>query len=230
MNKQTCQLLHTSDLHLRNIDSGASQSFSTITDLAVKHAVDLLIIAGDFFDYNAIDDSVVTFAIDQLTKMTCPTVILPGNHDYLADNSVYNRIVWHNQNNVFIFRNQEGETFEFQESRISIWGKPITVEDNIRPLSGIPLPHNRDYWHIAVAHGYYVDTEVPIFPDYHITYDEIVESGRDYIALGHVPVFRCACDEKVKAYYSGEANLCGTVNLISLGKEGIVQVNRIPTV
>ena len=137
-NRKTCQILHTSDLHLRTIDSGSSQNFMTIIELTIKHKVDLLVIAGDFFDHNGIDNSVVIFAVDQLKKVACPTIILPGNHDYLAVNSVYNRIMWQDLHNVFIFRKREGETFNFPELKVSIWGKPIIVEDNIRPLSGIP--------------------------------------------------------------------------------------------
>ena len=219
------EIIHTSDLHLRAINTKACRFFEAIIDLALEKRVTLVIIAGDFFDYNAVDDSLVSFAVQQLKRAPCQVFILPGNHDYLFPGSAYEREhLWQGADNVKVFRRPEGETFNLPG--LSVWGKPITDEDGIRPLAGIPQ-HNRDgRWHIAVAHGYYVDTDPPFHPEYHITQDEILAAQQDYIALGHVPAFRCVCDERAWAYYSGEPLISGSVNVVALGEQGRVEITR----
>ena len=79
------------------------------------------------------------------------------------------------------------------------------------------------------AFGYYVDSNPPLFPSYHISEEEIVNSGWDYIALGHVPVFRSVCEEPVKAYYSGSPSfVSGSVAVVDLIESAGVQVTRYP--
>jgi len=169
-------------------------------------------------------DDLVAFVVEQLRRLPGGVVILPGNHDCLEEGSVFDREEFRNgRANMRILRTPGGETLDYPDLGISLWGKPI-FSDNVRPLSGIPAPAPNDYWHIALAHGYYVSDPSPHFPSYHITADEIVNSGRDYVALGHVPIFRCICDRPVKAYYCGSLSTAGTVAMVDLVEETGVQV------
>jgi len=77
-----------------------------------------------------------------------------------------------------------------------------------------------------VAHGYYVGDEPPLFPSYHITHEEIITSGWDYIALGHLITSKCICHEPVKACYCGSPSLSGTVAIVDFAEETGVQVAR----
>ena len=95
----------------------------------------------------------------------------------------------------------------------------------VQPLAGIPQPEENGRWHIAVAHGYYVDATPPPLSSYNITKAEIVTSGYDYIALGHNVDFRCVHNGSVKAYYSGSPSISGTVAIVDLAEEIGVQVN-----
>ncbi len=221
-------MLHTSDLHLDLLGDKACDCLEVLVGLAIKNGVDLVIIAGDLFDHNRVDDDLISFAVEQLERLTVPTVILPGNHDCLVLGATFERAeLWRDCANVRILGAPQGETLDLPELGVSLWGKSMDFDDaSVRPLAGIPRPQENGHWHIAVAHGYYVSSKLPLFPSYHITMEEIVTSGWDYIALGHIPVFRCICSEPVKAYYCGSPSLTGTVALVELAEETGVQVSR----
>ncbi|MBI3931016.1 MAG: metallophosphoesterase [Chloroflexi bacterium] len=225
-NRMSRRILHTSDLHLLSLGDRACHSLEALVDLASQAKVDLVIIAGDLFDHNRVSDSLVNFVAEQLQRLPGDVAILPGNHDCLVPGSVFDKgEPWEDCANVHIFRIPHGGTLDLPGLGVSLWGKSInSYVDNVLPLAGIPQPRGNGQWHIAVAHGYYVDTEPPLFPSYHITHEEITTSGWDYIALGHVITFRCICNEPVKAYYSGSPSLSGTVAIVDLGEETGVQV------
>lgn len=221
------RILHTSDLHLVTLGESACYSLEAVVDLAIKTRVDLVIVAGDFFDHNRVDDSLVSFAVEQLQRLPVDVAILPGNHDCLIPDSVFDRVkLWENCANVRVFRTPHGETLDLPGLGLSLWGKSHnSYEGDVQPLAGIPQPQEDGQWHIAVAHGYYVGN-APVFPSYRITHEEIVTPGWDYIALGHLITFRCVCDEPVKAYYCGSPSLsdAGTVAIVDLAEETGVQV------
>ena len=198
-----------------------------MVDIAIKTRVDLVIIAGDLFDHNRVDDDLISFAVEQFRRLPVPVVILPGNHDCLAPGSPYHREeLWREAANIRIFRNAEGETLSFPELGMSVWAKSNnSYENDLHPLEGIPQPQGNGQWHIAVAHGYYYNSEAPLFLSYHITPEEIVASGRDYIALGHLITFKCICSEPV-AYYSGSPSITGTMAIVDLAEETGVQVTH----
>ena len=222
------RILHTSDFHLNSSGDNACQSLESLVNAAVRSAVDLVIIAGDLFDHSKVDDELVSFAAEQLRRMAIPTVVIAGNHDCLTPGSAFERLdLWKECDNVRILREPDGEILDLPSLGVSLWGKSIDSYDyDVRPLEGIPQPKGDGQWNIAVAHGYYVSSIPPSFPSYNITKEEIIRSGWDYIALGHIPQFRCICDEPVKACYSGSPSLTGAFALVDLSEESGVQVAR----
>jgi len=219
------RILHTSDLHLTFLGDKACHSLASLVDLAIKTEVDLVVVAGDLFDHNRVSDNLVSFVVEQLKRLPVDVAILPGNHDCLAPDSVFERFdLWKNCANVRVFRAHKGEILDLPDLGVSLWGKPIdSYKNDVLPLAGIPCPQANGQWNIAVAHGYYVDSEPPLFPSYHIAREEIVASGWDYIALGHVVTFRCVCQEPA-AYYCGSPSLFDTVAIVDLTEKMGVQV------
>ena len=220
------RILHTSDLHLESCDRSDYYNFEAVANLAIDIDADMILIAGDLFDSYKVDEFLVRLVAKRLAHLPMRVAILPGNHDCLVPDSVYQDMdYWKIADNVRVFRALEGETLVFPDLGISIWGKPIAFYDeSFLPLGDIPQYQNQGHWNIAVAHGYYVDSEPPAFPSLNIRHEEIAASGRDYIALGHVPVFRCACNEPVKAYYSGSPSVSGTVAIVDLVDNEGVQI------
>ena len=222
------RILHTSDLHVEELNDKACRRLEALVKLSSDARVDLVIIAGDLFEHNRVSDDLVIFVAEQLKRMPAYIIILPGNHDCLVPGSVFEKTnLWKNCTNVRIFREPKGEILTLPLLRVSLWGKPIdSYEHDVRPLAGIPRPKNTGYWHIAVAHGYYVDTERPVFPSYHIYEEEVAGCGWDYIALGHLITFGCVVEEPVKACYCGSASLTDTVAIVDFAEEAGVQVTR----
>jgi len=221
--RPTRRILHTADLHIAFLGDKGCQSLEAVVNAAIKSHADLLLIAGDLFDHNRVDDRLLEFVRAQFWRLPIPIVILPGNHDCLVPGSVFSKTeFWKNCRNLHILHQEQGETLDLPYLGISIWGKPIdTYAGDVHPMQGEPHSVDVGLWNIAVAHGYFIDTESPHFPSYHITEQEIAEHEWDYVALGHVPVFRCVSDNPV-AYYSGSPTLAGTAALVDLdGKTGV---------
>jgi len=207
------RILHISDLHIGEnrytpdyLESKEWKNLQILTRLGIDLQIDMLIIAGDLFESNRVDDRTVFLTAEELTRLKVPVMILPGNHDPLMQDSVYSRIPLKElSRNLHIFTDPEGESFTFPELNLSVWGKPITsYGGDLRPLSGVP-PRGREQWQIATAHGYYVGSEPHDSWSFQISEDEIVNSGQDYIALGHWGAYKCVYDGDVKAYYCGSA-------------------------
>jgi len=219
------RILHTSDLHLNKSGEEACDSLEAVVSLAVLRNVDMVIIAGDLFDQVRVAEDMVSFTLEQLHQLPMPVVILPGNHDCLLPGSVLRRPEFQpDGGNIHLITSPVGETLHFPGLGITVWGKCIDSHDDVRPMAGIPPPEDSRQWNVAVAHGYFVSTHPPLFPSYHITRDEIAGSGWDYVALGHIPVFRCVCREPVMAYYSGSPEVSGTVAMVELDDQTGVQV------
>lgn len=220
------RILHTSDLHLDRVGDKACNSLTAVVDLTISQRVDVVIIVGDLFDHNRVDSTLVDFVLEQLRRPPVPVVILPGNHDCLVSGSVYEGVGFLHSDNIHLFTSPQGEVLELPELEVSIWGKCIPSYDvDVLPLEGMPQPEQDGWWHVAVGHGYYVDGEAPIFPSYHIYPEEVINSGQDYIALGHLPMFRSVCLEPV-TYYCGSPVVSDSVALVELDEEVGVRVTR----
>ena len=98
------KLLHTADLQLGMPflrvpgDRGAKlrelrlESIGRLAEVAREERVDLVLVAGDLFDANTVDDRVVVQAMTRFRDMALPVVVIPGNHDHCAGpSSVYRR-------------------------------------------------------------------------------------------------------------------------------------------
>ena len=87
-------IAHTSDVHLGNGAEGAHarDAFARVIEAVVDTRVDLFLIAGDLFDHNRIDRSVIDFVYEALSRVECPTVLIAGNHDCWEERAVLKRM------------------------------------------------------------------------------------------------------------------------------------------
>lgn len=202
------KLLHTSDLQLDApftfLGEGGQRhrqqlldTFSSIIELS--EGVDLLLIAGDLFDSNRPLQSTIDLVTRALGKLSIPVCILPGNHDFYNEKSVYRRVVF--PSNVTIFTDEISEK-TFPDLDLTVYGNAITEKDSRDgPLKNIQANESQG-WQIALAHGNLVvgAAKNPLRP---ITLEEIATSGMDYIALGDWHGYSDYSQGKVKAVYSG---------------------------
>lgn len=231
----TPRILHTSDIHLTAPGDRACHSLKALADLVIRSDVSLVIIAGDLFDHNQVGDDLVAFAVNQLRRFPVPAIILPGNHDCLAPNSVYYRDhLWEDTGKAHVIKAVEGELLEFTGLGLTLWGRPIaSYLDTCRePLCGIPPPDGNGNWHIAIAHGWCFDYDSVILPSgLPLPEDEAIAARWDYLALGHFANFKCVCADPVKAYYCDSASWSypqSTVNIVDFTVEAGARITRLP--
>jgi DNA repair exonuclease SbcCD nuclease subunit len=226
--RPTRYMLHTSDLHLESLEDRSFHDFTSLIVAARQTKADLVVIAGDLFDSQRVKDNLIHFVVEELRNLAAQVVILPGNHDCLTPASAYGRsTIWEDWPNIKIFRSPGGETVRYPDLKMTLWGKAVTsYDEEIAPLEGIPRPEGNGSWNIAVAHGFYIGDDPPYSPSYQITRQEIMGSGWDYIALGHVPVFNVICDEPVMACYSGSPQTSGGFLLVNLCEETGIKLSR----
>ena len=233
-----CRILHTSDIHLddyiggKGEESFAQRGLIDVVDKSIELDVDLFLLAGDLFDHNRVKDRCLEFATEQLARVQCPLVMIAGNHDCLADYSVYHRYEPEIAgDHIHFIRDPAGAVLDFPELGIKAWGKGIVNHhpDN-RPLEIVPKKESTS-WYIGLAHGYYTNRRADIYSSL-ITAEQIAASGLDYLALGHVHVFSEMRHGHTLAAYPGSPNISqGTRETTAafielLPREG-VKVNRI---
>ncbi|MCB9766464.1 MAG: DNA repair exonuclease [Alphaproteobacteria bacterium] len=95
------RFVHTADLqlgmpfHWIKDDPGARarearlEAIERIGQVARDHRATFIVIAGDLFDANTVDDRVVVQACDRLRAVDLPVYVIPGNHDHGGADSVY---------------------------------------------------------------------------------------------------------------------------------------------
>ena len=237
--RRPLRVLHTADLHLDHDAYGNAREqaasrergrriFQRIVDLALGDRVDLLLIAGDFFDHNRVPDETVEFARRQLGRLRCPVVILPRNHDCLRTNAIYDRHDFSaGAGRVSVISRLDGETIAFPDLDAIVWGRAMEEhEPGFSPLAGIPARDDRR-WCLALGHGFFYDERQRPERSSPIFAEEIRDAGWDYVALGHHHVRIDVSQGRVIAHYAGAPALDdgdATVLRVDLSTEDGVRV------
>ena len=213
--RRPLRILHTADVHLGSDGYGDAgqqaahherhrRAFRGIVDRALADRVDLLLIAGDLFDHNRVPDETVAFVRAELDRVQQPVVILPGNHDALYANAIYDRHdVAAGARHVHVIRRLEGETIALPELDAIVWGRAMEEHTpEFRPLAGLPGRDDRR-WCLAMAHGFFYEDGQRPERSSPILAGEIRDAGWDYVALGHQHVQTNVSQGPATAYYSG---------------------------
>jgi len=178
--------------------------FRGVIDLGLSEHVDLMVIAGDFFDSAYVQAETMRFAADQIARLEAPVVVVPGNHDHVGPGSVYDRMdLAAVAQNLIITRDPAGESVLLDSLGIEVWGRSHTEQDpDFAPLAGAP-PRNGAPWHIGVAHGHYIHPQALLSGSFHIFKEDFRGLDFDYVALGHWEVQARVDGGDVTAAYSG---------------------------
>lgn len=186
------KILHCADLHLDSPFSGLDphtsekrreeqrELFKSLMCLVRNHRVDLLLIAGDLFDSGYTAAKTVKFVSDMLSKLSCPVVISPGNHDPYIKGGLYSTEF---SDNVHIFDSEKLSSFDFPELGATVYGYAFTsAHYEEHPLEG-EIHVDPDRINILCAHA---DTSSALSRYAPITPREFTDSPFCYAALGHV--------------------------------------------
>jgi DNA repair exonuclease SbcCD nuclease subunit len=235
--KRSLRVLHTADVHLDSDGYGdpaqqvahrerERRVFQQIVDRALSDEVDLVLIAGDLFDHNRAADETVAFVRAELDRLRQPVVILPGNHDCLYANGIYDRHDFTaGASHVRVLRRLDGEIVEFPELDAVVWGRAMKEhERTFQPLAHIPGRDDRR-WRLAMAHGFFYEARQAPERSSPIFADEVRDTGWDYIALGHHHLQADVSQGRVAAWYAGAP---GPVLRIDFSEEEGIRVEPRP--
>ncbi len=239
MSRPTLRLVHTSDVHLTSATSAGEDgsaeeaAFRRVIETVLEERADILLIAGDLFDSNRASRATLSFVEEQLGRLSCPVVLIPGNHDCYEAQSVYRQFDMRTIGpNVHPLTAEDGEIVSFVELHLSVWGKGLVdhVPSN-RPLGGVPR-RDRDHWFVGMAHGFFVEGRAELRSSL-ITPEEVANSGFDYLALGHVHVFRDVSQGRTRACYAGSPMIPhaphrGSVAIVTLDPEAGISIESRP--
>jgi DNA repair exonuclease SbcCD nuclease subunit len=100
----TIRLLHTADWQIgkgfANFEGDAGallriqrlKTVERIAGIANEKSVDVILVAGDVFETNAVGDQTLRRTLNAMKAFTGPWVLLPGNHDAALSDSVWTRL------------------------------------------------------------------------------------------------------------------------------------------
>ncbi|EIE4865560.1 exonuclease SbcCD subunit D [Listeria monocytogenes] len=212
------QFLHMADLHLDSpfiglstlpqplfsaIQESTFQSLERITTVAIKEAVDFVLIAGDIYDSE--DQSVraqARFAkeMKRLEAANIPVFMIHGNHDFIEKHKEKLAL----PSNVHVFSEQV-EIMSHKTTTgvsVNIYGFSYN-ERHIRSsrVGEYKIQGDADF-HIALLHGSEVSSseEHDVYAPFRV--QEISKKGFDYWALGHIHK-RQLLAESPSIYYPG---------------------------
>lgn len=217
------RLIHLADLHLGAAPSYLSekapdrnQDFLNAFSRAVAYAlvpnneIDLVIIAGDFFDSHNPDPETLRFAISELEKLKSadiPVILAPGNHDALGySDCVYNtsdklRRLVHLIESPDVRHNVQ---IDVKDTPVHFYGMAWNVLLSNPPYDSFKK-EDLPGLHIAVIHGTLEgaahfelhNRSVPLNPN------NLATSGMDYIALGHIHSYQVRRAGDIPVVYPG---------------------------
>ena len=218
-------IIHSSDLHIDGRSSEAFHPLCKVLDVARRESAHAVLLAGDIFDNNRLKVEQIDAVARLLDDAAIPIVILPGNHDCLAADSVYRRGGLAEVPNVHVLGISSEESYVLAAHDLEVWGRPHLDYHDYSPLAD-PRPRSTR-WQIATAHGHFVRDDRDRHRSWLIHGEEIAATQADYVALGHWPGWGPAGDGTIPAYYSGSPDLAQSVNVVRLDAEG-VEVERAP--
>jgi DNA repair exonuclease SbcCD nuclease subunit len=206
------------------------QSIHNVLKSAQEQKVDFVLLCGDIFEHNMISQEDVKKVIAIFNQYpNIPLYLLPGNHDIIGADCVYNRP---------IFQGIKYLTILCTSDPIEVPGAvihpcPVLSKFATKDFSNaIPEVREVEGIHIGVAHGSLVgkfsvsnweDIDLPINPSC------VDRTGIDYLALGHWHSHRTFDDNTgmLRIAYSGtheqtkyDEDYAGQCLLVQIDKKG----------
>lgn len=182
------KFLHTADIHLKatphtdrewNIDRSKEiwDTFEKLIKYAEEEKVDLLLIAGDLFHRQPLlrELKEADYLFSTLTR--AKVVLTAGNHDYIKNDSNYNKFKWND--NVYFISSEVCSGVFIKELNTRVYGLSYHEKEITKNLYDDIKVQNPDTNNILLIHGG-DDRHIPIKKE------KLRTSGFDYIAMGHI--------------------------------------------
>ena len=151
-----------------------------VVQIAQDRGAEFILLAGDTFEDNGVDRSLVQKVGDILSAFPTPVHIIPGNHDPAVPGSVWEHPVWASHANLRVIV----DNAPVQLDGGHLYACPIFAKHSSSDPTAWITPEQTDGIRIGLAHGT-VEGIRQDEPDYPIARDTPERSGLDYVALGH---------------------------------------------
>ena len=156
------------------------QAGRRVVETAKQNSVDFILLAGDLFEDNAVDRSLVQKVADILAGFGKPVYVIPGNHDPLVPGSVWDHPAWKSSQYLVVLREETPLILD----GCTLYPCPLREKHSGKnPTGWIKAPKGKSI-NIGVAHGTVEGIQQDEF-DYPIYRDAAERAGLDYLALGH---------------------------------------------
>ncbi len=189
------KILHTADWQIgmraqhageraAEVREARLQAAARVVDEANQRAVDLLLLAGDTFEDNAVDPLIVRRVVELLARAACPVFVLPGNHDPLGPGSVFRHPAWHEARaRVQVLTS----TAPVEVGALVLLPSPCEAKTSTEdPTLRIAPRDASGKIRVGVAHGSLRDQGFEVqADDFPIAADAAARADVDYLALGH---------------------------------------------
>jgi predicted phosphodiesterase len=150
-----------------------------VVSAARENGAEFLLVAGDLFEDNAVDRTLVQRVADILHAFPGPVYLIPGNHDPLCPGSVWEHPAWGASPNLQVCR----EATPVPLTGGTLYPCPLFEKYSRRDPTAW-IPPDGDGIRVGLAHGT-VEGVPQDEPDYPIPRDAAARAGLDYLALGH---------------------------------------------
>ncbi|ABF90019.1 metallophosphoesterase [Myxococcus xanthus DK 1622] len=161
------------------------EAASNVISAANRSKVDAVVLAGDIFEHNVVEDRVVHAVIKVLAGSLAPVYVLPGNHDALTPDAVFRRASW-NQRPDHITVLDGNAAVPIPHTDAVLLPAPLRQKKGMKdPTAGWEMASGLDVIRIGVAHGSLRIEGKHAADDFPIALDAAVRAGLDYLALGH---------------------------------------------
>ena len=163
-----------------------AKSIENVLKAAQEQEADFVLLCGDIFDHNMISQEEAKSVVSIFNRYPdLPLYLLPGNHDILGADCIYNRDIFQRVGHLTILRTSD----PVQVPGALLHPCPVFSKLTTQDLTEqIAVVRETDGIHIAVAHGTLMgkvpaprneDIALPIDPSC------VDRTGIDYLALGH---------------------------------------------
>ena len=174
-----------------------------------EEQVDLLLIAGDLFHRQPLLRELKEVNYLFSTIPNTRVVLTAGNHDYMRKDSYYRTFVW--ADNVQMIKTGLISYAEIPSLKTAVYGLSYVTREISDARYDIATPQHKQKYEILLAHGG-DEKHIPIHKQ------KLLQSGFDYIALGHIHKPQILSENL--AYYAGALE---PVDKNDVGPHGYVQ-------
>ena len=188
------KIFHMGDVHLDSafgrfpreervkLRAHQREIFKNMIGYVARGGYDMLLISGDLFDGIDVTPDTEECVISQLSALTCPVIISPGNHDPFELIPAYRKGKF--GENVYVFSSVEPQMFEFEGLGAEVWGYAFTSSNELHrdPLAELQLSETGGV-RILCAHGELGVSGSKFAP---LSEAQIAALGFKYAGLGHV--------------------------------------------